>query len=57
MGAARRGLGPSVIEALTYRHGGHNVGQNLKEDELGDEVRYLVITPAIVRRTSWGRGK
>ena len=50
------GLGPSVIEALTYRHGGHNVGQNLKEDELGDEVRYLVITPAIVRRTSWGRG-
>ena len=37
--AARRGLGPSVIEALTYRHGGHNVGQNLKEDELGDEAR------------------
>ena len=37
--AARRGQGPSVIEALTHRLGGHNVGQNLKEDEIADEER------------------
>ena len=37
--AARRGQGPSVVEALTHRLGGHNVGQNLKEDELADEAR------------------
>ena len=52
VGAARRGLGPSVIECLTFRHGGHNIGQNLPDNELSDADRAVRRTdPLFVLRT------
>mmetsp|Transcript_40999 Transcript_40999/g.135849 ORF Transcript_40999/g.135849 Transcript_40999/m.135849 type:complete len:652 (+) Transcript_40999:298-2253(+) len=41
IGEARAGKGPSVVEALTFRHGSHNVGQNLPEATLSDDDREI----------------
>jgi len=41
IGEARAGKGPSVVEALTFRHGSHNVGQNLPESTLSDDDREI----------------